>query len=322
MGFVVKTLRASGGIIVEKKKVSAKEAVADIRSGMSDAAIMSKYLLSNAGLQSLFDKLVTAGYIDLSELLERTAAFLGTVDITESFPPPEAINAEDGRQPFKSRAATRVNAQEAARDIRSGMDDFALMQKYQISAKGIQSLFNKLIEVGLVRQTDLDRRNIGFEHTVALTEDMLSLSAALKTLGLHRPAVATDKGPQRPVAADKGPQQAAGAPREKPPQPQREDPTPAVEEKVEDAAVHEEPYTRTMQTEPDYRSVERPWYDNPSVVILLLIVLFPLGLYACYRNSSLSSGVKAFAIVACLLLAIGSLIAISLLPNWLFPRFL
>lgn len=312
MGFVVKTLRASGGIIVEKKRVSAKAAVADIRSGMSDAALMSKYLLSNAGLQSLFDKLVTAGYIDLSELLERTAAFLGTVDITESFPQPKVIKTEDDRQQLQTRSATRVNAQEAARDIRSGMDDFALMQKYQISAKGIQSLFNKLIEVGLVRQTDLDRRNIGFEHTVALTEDMLSLSAALKTLGLHRPVVATDKGPQ----------QAAGAPRKKPPQPQREDPTPAVEEKVEDATVPEEPYTRTTQTELDYGSVERPWYDNPSVVILLLIVLFPLGLYACYRNSSLSSGVKAFAIVACLLLAIGSLIVISLLPNWLFPRFL
>ena len=53
--------------IVEKKKISAKDALADIRSGMSDANLMSKYLLSNAGLQSLFDKLVTAGYIDLEK---------------------------------------------------------------------------------------------------------------------------------------------------------------------------------------------------------------------------------------------------------------
>ncbi len=73
--------------IVEKKKISAKDALADIRSGMSDANLMSKYLLSNAGLQSLFDKLVTAGYIDLAEILARTPTFLGTVDIPDSFPP-------------------------------------------------------------------------------------------------------------------------------------------------------------------------------------------------------------------------------------------
>ena len=78
---------------MEKKKISAKEALADIRSGMSDADLMSKYLLSNAGLQSLFDKLVTAGYIDLAEILARTPTFLGTVDIPESFPPAEAIKA-------------------------------------------------------------------------------------------------------------------------------------------------------------------------------------------------------------------------------------
>ncbi|MGO9117984.1 MAG: hypothetical protein ACLQPD_10270 [Desulfomonilaceae bacterium] len=297
---------------MEKKKISAKKAVADIRSGMSDAALMSKYLLSNAGLQSLFDKLVTAGYMDLAEILERTA-FLGTVDISESFQPAEALKAEDGRQPSKSRAATRVNAQEAARDIRSGMDDFALMQKYRLSTKGLPRLFKKLMDVGLIQQIDIDRRNLGFEHTVALTEDMLSLSAALKALGLHHPAVATDKGPHRPhVVTDKTPTSA-----------QREEPAPSVEEKVKSVALPDEKlYTRSMQTEADYRSFVRPWYENLSVVMLLLIVLFPFGLYACYRNSSLSTEVKAFAIVACLLLAIGCLIVISLLPNWLFPRFL
>src|SRR5271157_4186765 len=199
-------LRAWWGSIVEKKKIIAKGAVADIRSGMSDAALMSKYLLSNAGLQSLFDKLVTAGYIDLAEILERTGAFLGTVDISESFLPAEAVKAEDGRQPFKSRAAIRVNAQEAARDIRSGMDDFALMQKHGLSFKGLPSLFKKLMDKGLIQQIDLDQRNLGFENTVDVTEDMLSLSSALKALGLHRPAVATDKGPHRPaVATDKSP---------------------------------------------------------------------------------------------------------------------
>ena len=80
---------------------------------------------------------------------------------------------------------TRVNAQEAARDIRSGMDDFALMQKYQLSYKNLPSLFKKLMEGGLLQQTDIDHRNLGFENTVALSEDMLSFSAAFAVPGLN-----------------------------------------------------------------------------------------------------------------------------------------
>ena len=169
------------------------------------------------------------------------------------------------------------------------------------------------MDKGLIQQIDIDRRNLGFEHTVALTEDMLSLSAALKALGLHHPAVATDKGPrQPPVVTDKQPTSA-----------QLEEPAPSVAEKVKSVALPDEKlYTSPMQTEADYTSITRRWYENLSIVMLLLIVFFPLGLYACYRNSSLSTEVKAFAIVACLLLAIGCLIVISLLPNWLFPRFL
>ena len=294
---------------MEKKKISAKNAVADIRSGMSDADLMSKYALSNTGLQSLFDKLVTAGYIDLAEILERTPLFLGTVDISESFLSPKTVGAEDSRQPIKSKAETRVNAQEAARDIRSGIGDSALMQKYRLTSKGLSSLFRKLMEVGLIKQTDIDRRNIGFEHTVLLTEDMLSLSAALKSLGLYKPG-ATDKGPHKqPVVTD-----------EKPISPQSEEPARSVEEKRA-TLPDEKPYTRAAdRPEPYRRSFDWRWYDNTSVVMLLLIVLFPLGWYACYRNSTLSYGVKAFAIVACFLLIISSLIMISLMPKSLLPR--
>jgi hypothetical protein len=294
--------------IVEKKKISAKDALADIRSGMSDADLMSKYLLSNAGLQSLFDKLFTAGYIDLGEILARTPTFLGTVDISESFAPAQAIKTEHGRESTKSRAATRVNAQEAARDIRSGMDDFALMQKYQLSYKNLPSLFKKLMDVGLIQQTDIDHRNLGFENTVALTEDMLSLSAAFAVLGSPRPAAGAEKGRHRPTVTYNRATLVQG----------QELTAPTIEEKIKSATLpREKTYTRTIPTEPDHRSFALPWYENPSIVMLLLILFFPLGLYACYRNSSLSTGVKTFAIAACLLLLI-TLVVIFLMPDWPF----
>jgi uncharacterized protein (DUF433 family) len=257
VGIVLKALRPLGGIIVEKKRVSAKDAAADIRAGMSDAAIMSKYALSNTGLQSLFDKLVNAGYIDLSEILERTPLFLGTVDVLEPIPEPEAVKAEDSGRPFKSRVATRVNAQEAARNVRAGMDDSALMEKYQLSPKGLQSLFKKLIEVRLLQQVDLERRSLGFEHTVVLSEDMLSLSGALKSLGVQRPTLATDKKPMAP---------------------QRIAQAPLSEEKIEIPALpEEERHASPNQAEPDYKPFDRPWYASISVIILLACFLLAIG---------------------------------------------
>ncbi len=333
---------------VEKKKISAKAAVADIRSGMSDADLMNKYVLSNAGLQSLFDKLVAKGYIDLSEILERTAAFLGTVDISEYVLSPEAVKAEDAREPVKSKAERLVNAHEAARDIRSGMDDSALMQKYRLSAKGLPSLFKKLMQVGLIQQSDIDHRNLGFEHTVALTEDMLSLSAAFQALGMKSKTVAGDKSPHRPQAAkEKEPTSAqckepaprtewddksATSPEERPkarpsqPEPSQTESSRTGSSRAEttqtESSRAEPGRVETSQAELHHESFSRSWYDNPSTVVLLLIFLFPLGVYACYRNASLSPGTKAFAIVICLLLAMSGLFAVSLLANWPLPRFL
>ena len=280
---------------MEKKKISAKEAVADIRSGMSDSALMSKYLLSNAGLQSLFDKLVTAGYVDLAEVQKRTWGFLGTVAISETVPPMALDGAEGAHEQFKPKSAMQVNAQEAARDIRSGMDDATLMEKYKLSPKGLQSLFTKLKAVKLIHQIDLDRRHFAGEHTVVLKEDTLSLSAALEALGSPGPTADIDK---------------------RPPRPPRMKPAALAEETIEyDKLPPEKPDTGPQQIKKERKSTEPPWYDKPWIVILLLIGLFPVGLYACYRNSTLSAVKKAFAIVACILLLIVCLILIFFLTG-------
>ena len=272
---------------MEKKKISAKEVVTDIRAGMSDSALMKKYLLSNAGLQSLFDKLVTGGYIDLAEIQERTQGFLGTVVISETFLAEALGKAEDSCEPLKSKSATRVNAQEAARDVRSGVDDATLMEKYRLSAKGLQSLFRKLMAVNLIRQIDLDRRNFAAEHTVDLKEDMLSLSAALAFLGSPGPSAAIDK---------------------KAPRPPRTEPAELSKDTIEYYELPPEKRGNVPQhLKQNRKSIESRWYDKPSVLILLLISLFPFGLYACYRNTSLPIGVKALVIVTWIVFATASL---------------
>jgi hypothetical protein len=52
----------------------------------------------------------------------------------------------------------KITAREILKDIRGGMDDALLMRKYQLSAQGLQSVFNKMVQAGVVTEEELDGR--------------------------------------------------------------------------------------------------------------------------------------------------------------------
>ncbi|MGB6065477.1 MAG: hypothetical protein WBG50_11755 [Desulfomonilaceae bacterium] len=52
---------------------------------------------------------------------------------------------------------TVINAAEVMRDIRGGMSSQDIMKKYNLSPKGLQSLFNKLVNAGVLNQSQLPR---------------------------------------------------------------------------------------------------------------------------------------------------------------------
>ncbi|MBI4966251.1 MAG: hypothetical protein HY913_23430 [Desulfomonile tiedjei] len=266
---------------MSKKKINAKEAVADIRSGMDDSNLMSKYGLAHDGLQSLFDKLVTSGYIDVAEIQGRMPGYLGTVSI--------------GDVPSTKREGTQskglwINAQEAARDVRSGLDDEALMEKYHVTSRGVQSLLDKLVTVGLITQADLDRRALGLEqHTVALSEEMLNLTYILKHLEQEQATSrAEKKDPPEPSIAV---------------QPAKDN-TPKKALPVNNN--NEKPRKPVHGTRSDPR-----WHDNSFLAIVLLIVFFPLGFYALYLNSRMTRRVKGLMITIWSVLVIACLILIA-----------
>jgi hypothetical protein len=66
-------------------------------------------------------------------------------------------------------AKPEIYAREILNDIRSGMDDGNLMQKYKITGKGLDSVFRKLLAAGLVSQRELNARKIGRLETVDLS---------------------------------------------------------------------------------------------------------------------------------------------------------
>ncbi len=129
-----------------KCRISAAEALRDIRSGMNDAALMKKYAVSIRGLDSLFKKLVLSGKIEQTELDRRTF-----VSQQSHF-----VDLEGRPEPTAPRV--RVKASELASCIRSGMDDAALMERFNLSTRGLGGLFRKLAAAGKVSGAELDAR--------------------------------------------------------------------------------------------------------------------------------------------------------------------
>jgi len=51
-----------------------------------------------------------------------------------------------------------LNVAEIVNDIRRGLTDGELMARYQLSSRGLQRAFEKLLEIGAVTRADLDKR--------------------------------------------------------------------------------------------------------------------------------------------------------------------
>ena len=93
-----------------KRRIDAKEALADIRCGMTDQALMKKYAISAAGLQSLFDKLLESGFIEQLEIDERVSLREKTVEIAISERPGIRRHACD--RILKTEPAAQASATE------------------------------------------------------------------------------------------------------------------------------------------------------------------------------------------------------------------
>ena len=76
-------------------------------------------------------------------------------------------NWTDSSYPIE-KPKIKVNAEEAVRDIRAGMPDTAIMKKYGLSARGLQSLFKKLGDAEFITSSELKNRSDLRERSVTL----------------------------------------------------------------------------------------------------------------------------------------------------------
>lgn len=114
-----------------KPRIKAGDAVNDIRSGMTDSAMMERYGLSAKGLHKLFLKLLEVKAITQMELNQRCAAYHDTAMIQ------------------------LVDSRNMVDDVRFGMSDSELMNKYALSSEGLRRAFQKMIDAKLITVEDL-----------------------------------------------------------------------------------------------------------------------------------------------------------------------
>jgi uncharacterized protein (DUF433 family) len=117
--------------MTQKIRIKARDAVRNIRSGMTDSELMEKYGLSAKGLQSLFVKLLESKAITRGEMNQRREIYHDTTIIQQ------------------------IDAGDIVKDIRSGMTDSELMEKYQLSSEGLRFALQTLTDTKVIALEEL-----------------------------------------------------------------------------------------------------------------------------------------------------------------------
>jgi len=129
---------------------------------MDDAAIMEKFNLTAKGLQHLFEQLVATRVMTQGEIDSRASLSPGSVvvDIAEL--------------PFPAPPPTKrvVQARDALECLKAGLQDSLIMKRFNISARGLQSLMNQLEDAGLVTPSIVLQRTAASLEPIEVNESI------------------------------------------------------------------------------------------------------------------------------------------------------
>lgn len=147
-----------------------------------------------------------------------------------------------------------LSAQKVVADIRAEATNDFLMKKYELSEKGLQSLFQKLLNTKILTQEDLDGR--GSEQIVV--EEVREVSH-------EEPSLESSAGNVQ--APDR------------------------IKSRYQPGLSVPEPSLQASERPSDSDKAIK-WHDRGFVVLLLLTCFFPLGLYALYKNTTFTRKAK------------------------------
>ena len=139
--------------MAEKRSIPAREALADIRVGMTDDQLMVKYRLTDKGLQSLKNKLLAAGLVAQAQF--------------DKSPSIQAPQEND----------TKVLARKIAEAVKAGWSDEEIAKTFGLLPDKLANVFPLLIKHGYLTQEDYDRRHSGLEDVIDIELDVESAPA-------------------------------------------------------------------------------------------------------------------------------------------------
>lgn len=149
--------------MAEKKTLSVKMVLADIRGGLTDDELLKKYGISAKGLNSLMGKLVAAGVLKQSELDARSQLFEETVDIDEeiSHLPPDNNKPAvmKGNSPAPSDLDQKLSKLKEALD--AGIITQTEFESKKAGVLGQSSKLGKLkeaFEAGILSETEYEKK--------------------------------------------------------------------------------------------------------------------------------------------------------------------
>jgi len=168
-----------------EKRIVDKEIVKDIARGMSHSELTQKYNLSEAQLRSIFQQLAQARAKRIQALASDLRSVMAPSELMKKYQLSteglerslnRLIEKDDISQDELERFRSSLNEQRALKsgrhsggkkglkakellaDIRSGVDDEGLMEKYGFSRGGILKALNQLVSKGLMSPSELAER--------------------------------------------------------------------------------------------------------------------------------------------------------------------
>lgn len=127
-----------------KRSIRADEILADIMSGMGDTGLMEKYDLSARALLKIMTKLLWKGLLSPVVFAKRKSLI-------------NSVLTDKHR---------RIVSGQVLQDIRSGMGDAELKEKYKLSSKGLVRLLERLVDSKLISHSLLSEMSGAYRNKV------------------------------------------------------------------------------------------------------------------------------------------------------------
>ena len=171
--------------VMQKPIIDARQALQDIQSGMDDSTLMKKYSLSTKGLKSLFDKLAAEGLIreiNPRELIRDIGFGMSDADLRGKYKLSSVgldrllKDLQDfGLLPVNQYPQTRrdkvtIVVEKIVNDIRKRVPEIQLMAKYDLSAAGLQRVFQGLLDAGAIAPSEILEISFSSDDTARISE--------------------------------------------------------------------------------------------------------------------------------------------------------